>query len=144
MTSYQLFLWDKIGAVCDQLLDDHRQLSWVIDLEDAYFRIIIDHIHPLHRTLPLIVNESYPSSIHAEQDSHQAQHQSGRYGPHNTKVAWAHSCESGNGPVCFTQDNLPIPKEVNRKKNKKSEALFLTPANDYGHHFTKINYLSSF
>ncbi|XP_061479881.1 neuronal regeneration-related protein [Rhineura floridana] len=44
----------------------------------------------------------------------------------------------------FLQDNLPIPKEVNRKKKEKSEAPFLTPANGYEHHFTKINYLSSF
>ncbi|CAI5787165.1 Hypothetical predicted protein [Podarcis lilfordi] len=44
----------------------------------------------------------------------------------------------------FLQDNLPIPKEVNRKKNDKVEAPLLAPANRYGHHFTKINYLSSF
>lgn len=44
----------------------------------------------------------------------------------------------------FLKDNLPIPKEVNRKKNETSEALFLTPVNGYGHHFNKINYLSSF
>uniref|UniRef100_A0A8D0B6V1 Protein p311 n=1 Tax=Salvator merianae TaxID=96440 RepID=A0A8D0B6V1_SALMN len=41
-------------------------------------------------------------------------------------------------------DNLPIPKEVNRKKNEDSEALLLAPANGCGHHFTKIDYLSSF
>lgn len=44
----------------------------------------------------------------------------------------------------FLKDNLPIPKEVNRKKNEKFEAPFLAPANGYGHHFTKINYLSFF
>ncbi|XP_062828261.1 neuronal regeneration-related protein [Anolis carolinensis] len=49
-----------------------------------------------------------------------------------------------HGPRGFLKDNLPIPKEVNRKKKEDSEGLFLTPANGYGHHFTKINYLSSF
>uniref|UniRef100_A0A0B8RU76 Neuronal regeneration-related protein n=1 Tax=Philothamnus irregularis TaxID=1899461 RepID=A0A0B8RU76_9SAUR len=40
----------------------------------------------------------------------------------------------------FIKDNLPIPKEVNRKKNET--ALLLTPVNGFGHHFNKIYYLS--
>uniref|UniRef100_A0A8C3UYL0 Protein p311 n=1 Tax=Catharus ustulatus TaxID=91951 RepID=A0A8C3UYL0_CATUS len=39
--------------------------------------------------------------------------------------------------------NLPISKEVNRKKNEE-EGARLAPASGYGQHFTKINYLYSF
>ncbi|XP_019387267.1 PREDICTED: neuronal regeneration-related protein [Crocodylus porosus] len=51
---------------------------------------------------------------------------------------------TSQGDGGFPKGYLLIPKEVNRKKNKETEALFLIPPNDYGHHFTKINYLYSF
>uniref|UniRef100_U3K7Y1 Uncharacterized protein n=1 Tax=Ficedula albicollis TaxID=59894 RepID=U3K7Y1_FICAL len=41
------------------------------------------------------------------------------------------------------QGNLPISKEVNRKKSEE-EGACLAPASGYGQHFTKINYLYSF
>ncbi|XP_048147298.1 neuronal regeneration-related protein isoform X3 [Corvus hawaiiensis] len=41
----------------------------------------------------------------------------------------------------FPKGNLPISKEVNRKK---SEVERLAPASGYGQHFTKINYLYAF
>lgn len=41
------------------------------------------------------------------------------------------------------QGNLPISKEVNRKKSE-AEGARLAPASGYGQHFTKINYLYSF
>uniref|UniRef100_A0A8D2QVU3 Protein p311 n=1 Tax=Zosterops lateralis melanops TaxID=1220523 RepID=A0A8D2QVU3_ZOSLA len=41
------------------------------------------------------------------------------------------------------QGNLPISKEVNRKKSE-AEGAHLAPASGYGQHFTKINYLYSF
>ncbi|NXG19262.1 NREP protein, partial [Grallaria varia] len=47
----------------------------------------------------------------------------------------------GNGG--FPKGNLPISKEVNRKKCEV-EGECLVPADGYGHHFTKINYLYSY
>ncbi|KAL2294743.1 hypothetical protein Nmel_008488 [Mimus melanotis] len=41
------------------------------------------------------------------------------------------------------QGNLPISKEVNRKKSE-AEGAHQAPASGYGQHFTKINYLYSF
>ncbi|NWH40303.1 NREP protein, partial [Chloropsis hardwickii] len=49
------------------------------------------------------------------------------------------SCGDGG----FPEGNLPISKEVNRKKSE-AEGACLTPASGYGQHFTKINYLYSF
>ncbi|KAJ7424816.1 hypothetical protein BTVI_05265 [Pitangus sulphuratus] len=48
--------------------------------------------------------------------------------------------------LCFTcveQGNLPISKEVNRKKSEE-EGECLVPENGYERHFTKINYLYSY
>ncbi|KFP08518.1 Neuronal regeneration-related protein, partial [Calypte anna] len=44
----------------------------------------------------------------------------------------------------FPKGSLPISKEVNRKKKSEVEEAYLLPANGYGQHFTKINYLYSF
>ncbi|NXP39359.1 NREP protein, partial [Leiothrix lutea] len=49
------------------------------------------------------------------------------------------SCAHGG----FPKGNLPISKEVNRKKSE-AEGVHLAPASGYGQHFTKINYLYSF
>ncbi|NXF09147.1 NREP protein, partial [Smithornis capensis] len=43
----------------------------------------------------------------------------------------------------FPKGNLPISKEVNRKKSEM-EGECLVPVNRYGHHFIKINYLYSY
>ncbi|NWS29028.1 NREP protein, partial [Polioptila caerulea] len=43
----------------------------------------------------------------------------------------------------FPKGNLPISKEVNRKKSE-AEGVCLAPASGYGQNFTKINYLYSF
>ncbi|NXO82628.1 NREP protein, partial [Sitta europaea] len=43
----------------------------------------------------------------------------------------------------FPKGNLPISKEVNRKKSE-ARGVHLAPASGYGQHFTKINYLYSF
>ncbi|NXO89316.1 NREP protein, partial [Certhia brachydactyla] len=45
--------------------------------------------------------------------------------------------------VGFPKGNLPISKEVNRKK-READGVRLAPASGYGQHFTKINYLHSF
>ncbi|NWV03700.1 NREP protein, partial [Ptilonorhynchus violaceus] len=50
---------------------------------------------------------------------------------------------TSQGDGGFPKGNLPISKEVNRKKSEAEEA-FLVPAGGYGQHFTKINYLCSF
>ncbi|NXA95422.1 NREP protein, partial [Melanocharis versteri] len=49
------------------------------------------------------------------------------------------SCGDGG----FPKGNLPVSKEVNRKKSEV-EGARLAPAGGYGQHFTKINYLYSF
>ncbi|NXA76465.1 NREP protein, partial [Thryothorus ludovicianus] len=43
----------------------------------------------------------------------------------------------------FLKGNLPISKEVNRKKSEADGAC-MAPTSGYGQHFTKINYLYSF
>ncbi|NXR48153.1 NREP protein, partial [Hippolais icterina] len=49
------------------------------------------------------------------------------------------SCGHGG----FPKGNLPISKEVNRKKSE-AEGTRPAPASGYGQHFTKINCLYSF
>ncbi|XP_054977151.1 neuronal regeneration-related protein [Sorex araneus] len=39
---------------------------------------------------------------------------------------------------------LPVPKEVNRKKNEDSKAAFLTPLGSCEYRSLKINHLHSF
>ncbi|NXK38849.1 NREP protein, partial [Piprites chloris] len=50
---------------------------------------------------------------------------------------------TSGGDGGFPKGNLPISKEVNRKKSEV-EAECLVPENGYGCHFTKINYLYSY
>ncbi|NWU07544.1 NREP protein, partial [Cephalopterus ornatus] len=50
---------------------------------------------------------------------------------------------ASGGDGGFPKGNLPISKEVNRKKSE-AEGECLVPANGYGRHFTKINYLYSY
>ncbi|NXM11148.1 NREP protein, partial [Ploceus nigricollis] len=50
---------------------------------------------------------------------------------------------TSRGDGGFPKGNLPISKEVNRKKSE-AEGAGLAPASGYGQHFTKINYLYSF
>ncbi|NXU18595.1 NREP protein, partial [Pardalotus punctatus] len=50
---------------------------------------------------------------------------------------------NSRGDGGFPKGNLPISKEVNRKKSEM-EGEYLAPASGYGQHFTKINYLYSF
>ncbi|KAF2977289.1 hypothetical protein EK904_014238 [Melospiza melodia maxima] len=50
---------------------------------------------------------------------------------------------TSRGDGGFPKGNLPISKEVNRKKSEV-EGVRLAPASGYGQHFTKINYLYSF
>ncbi|NXH62937.1 NREP protein, partial [Rhabdornis inornatus] len=49
---------------------------------------------------------------------------------------------TSHGVGGFPKGNLPISKEVNRKKSEE-EGACLAPASGYGQHFTKINYLYS-
>ncbi|KFU84862.1 Neuronal regeneration-related protein, partial [Chaetura pelagica] len=44
----------------------------------------------------------------------------------------------------FPKGSLPISKKGNCKKKSEVEGACQVPANGYGHHFTKINYLYSF
>ncbi|NXE36646.1 NREP protein, partial [Ptilorrhoa leucosticta] len=50
---------------------------------------------------------------------------------------------TSRGDGGFQKGNLPISKEVNRKKSE-AEGACLALASGYGQHFTKINYLYSF
>ncbi|NXB07479.1 NREP protein, partial [Cnemophilus loriae] len=50
---------------------------------------------------------------------------------------------TSHGDGGFPKGNLPISKEVNRKKSEADGAR-LAPASGHGQHFTKINYLYSF
>uniref|UniRef100_A0A8C3N2S4 Protein p311 n=1 Tax=Geospiza parvula TaxID=87175 RepID=A0A8C3N2S4_GEOPR len=56
---------------------------------------------------------------------------------------WINIENTANTTFSSPQGNLPISKEVNRKKSE-AEGARLAPASGYGQHFTKINYLYSF
>uniref|UniRef100_A0A674GQ20 Uncharacterized protein n=1 Tax=Taeniopygia guttata TaxID=59729 RepID=A0A674GQ20_TAEGU len=61
-----------------------------------------------------------------------------------TRTSWfSNNPFTSNTTFSSPQGNLPISKEVNRKKSE-AEGARLDPTSGYGQHFSKINYLYSF